>query len=162
MPSVRILTVCLGNICRSPLAAAAIADAADRAGVDVDVDSAGTGAWHVGNPPDARSVEAGARAGLQVGGRARRVTADDLDTFDLVVVMDESNLADVRAIADRHDGTATIELLRTFDQGADGHEVPDPYYGGRDGFQRMVELVLPAAEGVVEWARARAADNTSS
>lgn len=149
----RILAVCLGNICRSPVAEAAIREAAEQAGLDVEVDSAGTGAWHVGNPPDTRMVAAGADEGLEVGGRARKVAPSDLSSFDLVVAMDRENLDDLRAIAASTPSTATIRLLREFDPDADGVEVPDPYYGGDDGFRRVVEMMRPAAAGVVEWVR---------
>ncbi len=153
----RILTVCLGNICRSPVAEAAIREAADQAGVDVEVDSAGTGAWHVGNPPDERMQAAGADAGLEVSGRARQVTPEDLSTNDLVVAMDASNLADLEAMAARQGSSATVRLFRSFDPDADRSDldVPEPYYGGPDGFARVVAMMRPAARGVVAWAAAR-------
>lgn len=152
----RILTVCLGNICRSPVAEAAIREAAEAAGVDVEVDSAGTGAWHVGNPPDERMRAAGTAAGLQVGGRARQVDPADLVDHDLVVAMDATNLADLHALADQHGARATLRLFRSFDPdtGHDDLDVPDPYYGGPDGFTKVVDMMRPAAAGVVAWAQA--------
>lgn len=157
MPPVRILAVCLGNICRSPVAEAAIREAATEAGADVEVDSAGTGAWHVGNPPDQRMRAAGADVGLDVAGRARQVEPRDLHDHDLVVAMDTANLTDLQAMAERHGATARIRLLRSFDPDAsdDDLEVPDPYYGGADGFARVVEMMRPAAAGVIAWARDR-------
>nr|WP_274388131.1 low molecular weight protein-tyrosine-phosphatase [Salsipaludibacter albus] len=154
------MTVCLGNICRSPVAEAAIREAAAAADVDVEVDSAGTGAWHVGNPPDERMQAAGAESGLDVGGRARQVTPADLDHHDLVVAMDASNLADLQAMADQHGASATIRLFRSFDPDAGDTDldVPDPYYGGPDGFSRVVEMMRPAAAGVVDWAAKRDGD----
>lgn len=154
-PPVRVLAVCLGNICRSPAAEAAIREAADDAGVSVEVDSAGTGHWHVGNPPNPRMVAAGARAGLAIDGHARQVTASDLDDFDLVVAMDADNLAELQRMARGRD-TATIRLFRSFDDGADGTDVPDPYYGQDDDFDHVVGMVRPAAAGLVEWLQAQA------
>ncbi len=149
----RILTVCLGNICRSPVAQAAIREAAAEAGLDVEVDSAGTGAYHVGNPPDERMVAAGRDAGLVVDGQARKVAAADLSSYDLVLAMDRENLHDLQALAEREGATATIRLFRTFDPDTDGDEVPDPYYGGDDGFRQVVAMTRPAAAGVMEWVR---------
>lgn len=152
----RILAVCLGNICRSPVAEAAIREAAQSVGADVAVDSAGTGAWHVGNPPDERMQEAGAAAGLDVTGRARQVTTDDLATHDLVLAMDSSNLADLEALARQANVDVPIRLFRSFDPDAPADlDVPDPYYGGPDGFADVVAMMRPAAAGVVAWATGR-------
>lgn len=151
--STRILTVCLGNICRSPVAEAAVREAAVEAGLDVTVDSAGTGAYHVGNPPDERMVAAGRDAGMVVDGQARRVVAHDLSSYDLVLAMDRENLDDLQALAEREGATATIRLFRTFDPDADGDAVPDPYYGGNDGFRQVVAMMRPAAAGVMDWVR---------
>lgn len=157
--STRVLAVCLGNICRSPVAEAALREAAEDAGLDVDVDSAGTGAWHVGNPPDDRMRAAGRAAGLAVAGSARTVIVDDLQSFDLVLAMDRDNLAELRRMAADTDATATIRLFRSFDPDLDPEvddlDVPDPYYGGDDGFRDVVAMVRPAAAGVMDWVRAR-------
>lgn len=150
---IRVLTVCLGNICRSPVAAAAIREAAADAGVDIEVDSAGTGGWHVGNAPDERMVAAAERAGLQVRGTARQVRPADLQEFDIVVAMDETNLEDLEAMARVAEGDSTVRLFRSFDPDADDLAVPDPYYGGPEGFDRVVAMMRPAAWGLVEWAR---------
>lgn len=150
---IRVLTVCLGNICRSPVAAAAIREAAADAGVDIEVDSAGTGGWHVGNAPDERMVAAAERAGLRVRGTARQVRPADLEAFDLVVAMDQTNLEDLEAMARVAGGGSTVRLFRSFDPDADDPEVPDPYYGGPEGFDRVVAMMRPAARGLVEWAR---------
>lgn len=156
----RVLAVCLGNICRSPVAEAALREAADAAGLDVEVDSAGTGAWHVGNPPDARMRAAGRAAGLVVEGSARKVIVRDLRDFDLVLAMDAANLADLQRMAADTDAAATIRLFRSFDPDldavADDLDVPDPYYGGEDGFRDVVAMVRPAAVGVMDWVRTRA------
>lgn len=147
----RILFVCLGNICRSPTAEAALREALAEAGLadHVEVDSAGTGDWHVGEPPDRRMTAAAADAGLTLGGRARLVTAADFDTADLILVMDRSNLADVRALAPDDAARDKVRLFREFDGGADGDEVPDPYFGGPEGFAEVVDIVRAAARGLV-------------
>lgn len=149
----RILTVCLGNICRSPTAEAAIREAATQAGVELEVDSAGTAAYHVGEPPDPRMRAAGEQVGLRIGGSARRITRADLDVFDLIVTMDERNLADVRRLA-RDDGhRARIVPFRSFaDTRDDGSvpDVPDPYYGDRDGFAEVVEIARRNARALVD------------
>lgn len=147
--STSVLMVCLGNICRSPTAEAALREAADDAGLDVTVDSAGTGAWHVGNRPDARMRAAAAEVGLDVDGAARQVEVDDFDRFDLLVAMDTENLANLRRLAPDEAARERVHLFRSF-AGDDGASVPDPYYGGRDGFVRVVELCREAAAGLVD------------
>jgi protein-tyrosine phosphatase len=147
----RVLTVCLGNICRSPAAEAAIVEAAAGAGLDIEVGSAGTGAYHVGEPPDERMRDAGARAGLAIAGRARQFEAADFDRFDLILVMDRSNLRDVVAQAPDEEAIRRVRLIRSFDPDADPADldVPDPYYGGADGFRQVIDLVRRAAAGLV-------------
>ncbi|MFP4635563.1 MAG: low molecular weight protein-tyrosine-phosphatase [Nitriliruptoraceae bacterium] len=145
-----VLTVCLGNICRSPTAAAAIAEASAQAGVEVEVSSAGTGDWHLGSPPDRRMRAAAADEGLTLDGTAEQVDARRLADADLVLVMDHSNLADVQRLADAAGVEADIRLLREFDpQAQDDLEVPDPYYGGPDGFTEVVAIARRTAAEVV-------------
>lgn len=147
----KVLAVCLGNICRSPAAEAAIAEAASNAGVDIEVDSAGTGAYHIGEPPDQRMRSAAADAGLHIAGRARQFEPADFDRFDLIVVMDRANLRDVVAQAPDEAAIDRVRLFRSFDPDADPGDldVPDPYYGGPDGFRNVVEMVRSAAAGLV-------------
>jgi len=147
----RILLVCLGNICRSPTAKAALREALIEAGMDgrVEVDSAGTGDWHVGQPPDQRMTAAASKVGLHLDGQARTIRAEDFDTADLILVMDRSNLSDVLAIAPTPEARGKVRLFRSFDPNADHDEVPDPYYGGTDGFTAVVGIVRDAARGVV-------------
>jgi protein-tyrosine phosphatase len=146
-----VLTVCLGNICRSPTAEAAIRDEAAARGVAVEVRSAGTGGWHVGAPPDPRMTAAAADVGLRLEGAAAQLTPEDLADADLVLAMDRQNLADVQRLADRVGVDVDVRLLRTFDPDAgDDLEVPDPYYGGPDGFAAVVAMVRRAARGVVD------------
>jgi protein-tyrosine phosphatase len=115
------------------------------------IDSAGTGSWHVGEPPDPRSREVASRNGVSLDGqRARTVTADDLHEFDLVVAMDRSNLAALQALADRHGGTARLVLLRDYDPEPGDGEVPDPYYGGPGGFDRVFDMVRRSCSRLLE------------
>jgi protein-tyrosine phosphatase len=147
-----VLTVCLGNICRSPTAEAAIREAAARHGVAVEVRSAGTGDWHLGEPPDRRMTAAAAAVDLVLDGTAEQVTRDAIDDADLVVAMDRSNLGALERLGAGSD--TPIRLFRAFDDAslADGDlEVPDPYYGGPDGFAHVVELCRAAAVGVVDF-----------
>jgi len=145
----RILAVCAGNICRSPAAAAAIRAAADRAGVDVEVDSAGTGSWSIGRPPHPQSVAAGARAGLNISGRARKINSADFDRFDVIVVMDRANLRDVIDLAPSLADRAKVRLFRTYDPMTHSDEVPDPYGGPDEGYDATIGQVTAAATGLV-------------
>ncbi|HWH32136.1 MAG TPA: low molecular weight protein-tyrosine-phosphatase [Egibacteraceae bacterium] len=151
----RILVVCLGNICRSPTAEAALREALRDAGLDgqVEVASAGTGDWHLGEPPDARMTRAAAAAGLTLEGTAAQITAEDFRRSDLILVMDRSNLRDVRALAPDEPSRSKVRLYRDFDPDADHDEVPDPYYGGEDGFHAVVDIARRTARGVVEHVR---------
>ena len=129
-----ILFVCLGNICRSPLAEAAFRSEAARIGLDVTVDSAGTSDWHVGEPPDARAIAVARTHGVEIAGyRGRQVTPDDFERFDHVVALDLANLAKLRAL--RPAGSrAALSLLLDHVPGREGEPVADPYYGADDGF----------------------------
>jgi protein-tyrosine phosphatase len=146
-----ILTVCLGNICRSPTAEAAIRQAAADAGVALTVRSAGTGSWHLGEPPDARMRAAGAEVGLAIDGVAARVDVDALAEADLILAMDRSNLAELERVASSGDIDTPIVLFRDFDpDAAPGAEVPDPYYGGPDGFAEVVAICRRTAGALVD------------
>ncbi|NJN00527.1 MAG: low molecular weight phosphotyrosine protein phosphatase [Aquincola sp.] len=133
----RVLMVCLGNICRSPTAEAVLRAKLHAAGLAdrVEVDSAGTGSWHIGSPPDGRSRHHARGVAYDLSAlRARQVLADDFARFDLILAMDDDNLADLQRLAP--DGPTRAEL-RLF---ADA-EVPDPYSGGADGFERVLDMV---------------------
>jgi protein-tyrosine phosphatase len=153
---VRVLMVCLGNICRSPTAHIVFARRVAEAGLQdqVLVDSAGTGDWHIGHPPDARSCAAAAARGYDMSAlRARQVQARDFHEFDLVLAMDENNLRDLQRLAPpqhRH-------KLRLFMDFADMDErsVPDPYYGEAEDFQRVLDLVETAADALLRHLRQR-------
>jgi protein-tyrosine phosphatase len=150
-PAPVVLVVCLGNICRSPTAEAALRHEAEARGLPLEVHSAGTGDWHVGSPPDPRMREAAAEVGLDLAGAAAQVTAEDLERAELVLAMDRANLAALETMAARADVTTEIRLFREFDPDAgDDLEVPDPYYGGPRGFAEVVGIVRRAARGVVD------------
>ncbi len=142
-PQVSVLFVCMGNICRSPTAEAMFRYHAERACVQQHfrVDSAGTGAWHAGESPDGRMTEAAAAVGVQLTGSARQITPGDLTRFDHVVCMDADNLRDVQALGR---GSDHVKLM--LGQG----DVPDPYYGGEDGFTRVVAMLDEACRGLLE------------
>ena len=148
--SYRILAVCAGNICRSPAAEAAIRRAAEEFGIEVEVDSAGTGAWHIGQPPHPESIAARARAGLEVEGRARKVHTADFDRFDIILAMDRSNMRDLEHLARSLEDQAKLRLFRTYDPFSEEEEVPDPYGGPQEGYDETVRIVTAAARGMMD------------
>ena len=154
LPAMRILVVCLGNICRSPLAEAALRSELDAAGLSdrVSVDSAGTGDWNVGKPPDPRMLSAASATGLALSGTARQIVAADLADSDLILVMDAANLADVRALAPDESTRSKVHLFLDY-AGQGPLDVPDPYYGDDDGFAFVVPLVREAAGAIVDRVR---------
>jgi protein-tyrosine phosphatase len=126
--------------------------------VDVEIESAGTGSWHVGNPPDDRATEAARARGIALAGAARQVTAADFDDYDLLIAMDRHNERDLLALAPDDDARAKVRLLRTFDPdavAAGDLDVPDPYYGGPDGFDHVLDVVERAARGLLDEVGAR-------
>lgn len=147
----RVLLVCMGNICRSPLAEGVLRQRLAEAGggLGVVVDSAGTHGYHAGSPPDRRAQVAAARRGIDIRDlRAREVAAEDFETFDLILAMDEDNLIRLEAEAPeqhRH----KLRLFLEFAQASET-EVPDPYYGGAAGFERVLDLVEDASHGLLE------------
>jgi protein-tyrosine phosphatase len=154
---VRLLFVCMGNICRSPTAEGVMRALLREEGLQdvVQVDSAGTGSWHVGDPPDARATAAARARGVTLAGVARQVTREDFDDYDLILAADRLNLRELRALVPP-DARAELHLLREFDPAADGVDldVPDPYYGGDDGFERVLDLVEAACRGLIVHLRA--------
>lgn len=147
--AVSVLFVCLGNICRSPLAEAAFRAEAQRAGLDVEVDSAGTGDWHLGHPPDRRAQAVATRNGVDISHRrARRVTPDDFARFDEIVALDAQNFADLKAM--QPPGTkAHLSLLLDHVPGRAGEAVADPFYGENTQFDATWRDVLAGARGLV-------------
>jgi protein-tyrosine phosphatase len=116
----------------------------------VEIDSAGTGDWHVGHAPDERATAAARARGITLEGAARQVTPADFEDYDLIVAMDRANERDLRALAPDDAARKKIVLLRSFDPGADDLDVPDPYYGGDDGFEHVLDVVDRAARGLLE------------
>ncbi len=149
---VSVLFVCLGNICRSPLAEGVFRDLVRRAGVEERfvIESAGTGSWHVGEPPDSRATLVAERYGVALESRARQITVEDLGRFDWIVAMDRENLGVLERMAAETGSAARVHLLREFDPDADGDEVPDPYYGGASGFETVYEMIRRAATGLLD------------
>ena len=147
--SMKVLFVCLGNICRSPTAEGVVRAIAAREfpGVGIELDSAGTADYHVGEPPDRRSIATARRRGYEISGlRARQVVAADFTRFDHILAMDRANLAELEHRA--RGGTARVGLFMAYAPGQ-GEEVPDPYYGGVEDFERVVDLCEAAARGLM-------------
>ena len=146
MPS--ILFVCLGNICRSPLAEGALRAEAARLKLDLIVDSAGTGNWHAGEPPDERAIAVAARHGVDISGlRARQVRSADFTRFDHVIALDHENLANLRRLAPA-DATAELSLLLDHVPGRAGQAVADPWFGEAAGFEVTWQEAAAAARGL--------------
>lgn len=153
----RVLFVCLGNICRSPTADGVFRELVREAGLAgaVEVDSAGTAAYHTGNPPDPRTVAAAARRGYDLSAlRARQAVAADLARFDYVLAMDRSNLANLRAIAPAG-GEDRLGLFLAYAANYAEDEVPDPYYSGPDGFELVLDMVEDACRGLLDEVKRR-------
>jgi protein-tyrosine phosphatase len=154
----RILFVCLGNICRSPTAEGVMRKLVREADLeaDVEVDSAGTGSWHVGSPPDERAAASARARGIALEGTARQVRGEDFERFDLLLAMDRTNLRALQRLAPGERERAKVHLLRDFDPAsADGdREVPDPYYGAAGGFEEVLDIVQAACEGLLAELRA--------
>jgi protein-tyrosine phosphatase len=142
LAGMRVLFVCAGNICRSPTAEGVMRGLLAEAELDgeIEVESAGTGGWHVGDPPDPRSVAAAAERGVELSGAARQVDQADFESFDLLIAMDRSNRDALRRLAPDEEARERIRLLREYGDGQ-AHDVPDPYYGGSEGFAEVVEIV---------------------
>ncbi len=147
----KVLMVCLGNICRSPLAEGVLKETAKREGLDIYVDSAGTAAYHAGERPDRRSQEVARKHGIDISNqRARQFEREDFALFDRIYVMDKSNYDDVVSLADTREDAAKVEMiLNTVYPGKD-LSVPDPYYGGNDGFEKVFQMLDNSCKKVVE------------
>ncbi len=151
MREIKVLFVCMGNICRSPTAHGVFERYVEKAGLSqhIRVDSAGTHAYHIGEQPDRRSQQVALQRGYDLSSqRARRIAGEDFEAFDYYLVMDKSNLRDVMAeCPDEYRGK--VKLFLDYASGYEGMEVPDPYYGGPQGFDRVLDLVEAASEGLL-------------
>tara|TARA_B100001059_G_scaffold85669_2_gene83807 strand:+ start:102 stop:590 length:489 start_codon:yes stop_codon:yes gene_type:complete len=150
----KVLFVCLGNICRSPAAEGVFLHLIEQRQLTDQflVDSAGTGGWHVGNPADQRMQAAARRRGIHLPSRARQLELGDLESFDHILAMDQDNLHNVNSMVKEFGprSTANIRLLLSHARRADTLEVPDPYYGGDLGFERVLDLLEDACAGLIE------------
>ena len=146
---VNVLFICLGNICRSPTAEAIFRNRSLAAGLDINIDSAGTGAWHTSEPPDRRAQASGRDRGYSFDGQtARKICLDDFEKYDHILAMDRKNLKELTAIcpaAHRH----KLELFLDYAPHQPEREVPDPYYGGDAGFDHVIDLVEAASNGLI-------------
>ena len=158
----RILFVCMGNICRSPTAEGVMRGLLRAEGLEdvVEIESAGTGGWHAGSAPDPRAVSAARSRDIVVEGAARQVTAEDFARFDLLLAMDRDNERELLARAPDAQARAKVRLLREFDPAsaaAGDLDVPDPYYGGPHGFDRVLDQVQAACQGLLDEVRSTGA-----
>ena len=154
---ISVLFVCMGNICRSPMAEGVFRQMVEAAGLAerIHIDSAGTHAYHVGEPPDPRAQETAARRGIELAEqRARRVSREDIALFDFILAMDQDNLSILHDIAEP-EHRERIRLFMEFAPDMKIREVPDPYYGGQGGFDRVLDLVEAASAGLLETIRKR-------
>ncbi|MEE8392717.1 MAG: low molecular weight protein-tyrosine-phosphatase [Rhodospirillales bacterium] len=152
----RVLFVCLGNICRSPTAEGVFRSLVESEGLSgrIEADSAGTGAYHVGSPPDGRSQAAALRRGVDLSRqRARKANAGDFKKFDYVLAMDRDNLSDLARICPKGE-EGRLKLFLGFAPGLGRSDVPDPYYGGPHGFEAVLDLIATASKGLLDDIRA--------
>lgn len=147
--STKILVVCMGNICRSPTGEAVLKKRANEQGVNIEIDSAGTIAYHQGNPPDERSRAAGEKRGYDFSHmRARQVTQRDFHEFDLILAADKANLNDLTNICPEH-LQHKLKLFLSYGTSSE-KEIPDPYYGGDNGFEIVLDLIEDAADVIID------------
>ena len=153
-----ICFVCLGNICRSPLAEGVFQTLINDQGLEnqIIIHSAGTGGWHVGASPDARMQATARTKGIQLTSRAQQIEVEDIRRFDLVLAMDQSNLETMEYLCSPEMATKKLRLFRSFDPEADGDlDVPDPYYGGDDGFEHVFQIVHRTCPPILEYVKSQ-------
>jgi protein-tyrosine phosphatase len=151
----RLLFVCLGNICRSPAAENIMNHLIEQAGLREKIicDSAGTSSYHIGSPPDRRMTAVAAIRGIQMKGKARQFQISDFEKFDLILAMDKENYLNILALAPQQKYRNKVKLMCEFATRHQVREVPDPYYGGREGFEKVIDLLLDACEGLLNHVR---------
>jgi protein-tyrosine phosphatase len=155
---VRVLFVCMGNICRSPVSQGVFEQVVRREGLEdeVEADSAGTHSYHVGYPPDERAQRSAVRRGIDIGSQqARRLSPEDCGKFDYILFMDEENRRLVEPLCRGENSSVEVRLFIDYAPGRPESEVPDPYYGGPEGFELVMDLVEEASEGLLEDIRRR-------
>jgi len=154
----KLLFVCLGNICRSPVAEGVFRHLLEKKSLSnqILVDSAGTGNWHAGEAPDLRTQQNLLSHGIDISSlKARQLQLEDFTKYDLILVMDKSNLEDVVKLAKNDFQKSKVHLLRNFDPEPESREVPDPYYGGKQGFENVYQIVKRSCEKLIERIAAR-------
>ena len=148
----KVLFVCLGNICRSPTAEGVFRQIVSQSALanEIFIDSAGTGNWHIGHPPDQRAIETAALRGINLSDlKARQVVSNDIQEFDYIIAMDNQNLYDLKSLSDsacHH----KIKLFLSYADQYDEAEVPDPYYGGAQGFSHVIDMIENASHGLLK------------
>jgi protein-tyrosine phosphatase len=150
---VKVLFVCLGNICRSPLAEGVFKQHVHEAGLldKILVESAGTSGWHIGEPPDPRSVDVAWKNGIVLDSFGRKAISNDFQDFDYIIAMDQNNYTDLKRLpGSAKEGAAKLLLMRDFDRIGQGEDVPDPYYGGSDGFKNVFEMLDRSCRNLLE------------
>ena len=148
----RVLFVCLGNICRSPSAENIMNHLIQQRLLQhqIECDSAGTSSYHIGSPPDARMAKAAGAYGIHLEGRARQFIAADFERFDWILAMDRDNLRDILSLASGDDQSQKVKLMCDFSRTFPDQEVPDPYYGGAEGFKYVIDLLMDACDGFLD------------
>lgn len=148
----KLLFVCLGNICRSPSAENIMNHLIEQTGLTDSIicDSAGTGGYHIGSPPDRRMAAAAARRGITLKGQARQFQKSDFEDFDLILAMDQENYKDILSLDRAGKYGDKVKLMCDFASHHSEREVPDPYYGGPEGFNQVIDLLLDACEGLLQ------------
>jgi protein-tyrosine phosphatase len=157
MKPINVLFVCLGNICRSPLAEALFNHQVQQRGWSkyFYADSCGTSNYHIGDPPDRRTLANARKNGIEINHRGRQLAREDLDRFDYILAMDRDNYADIARLGHDKSLNDKLFLMRYFDAHAPGTDVPDPYYGGEEGFQQVFEILNRSVAGFLDYLGAR-------
>lgn len=150
---IKVLFVCLGNICRSPLAEGVFKHKVSQDGLEdmIAVMSAGTSGWHIGESPDPRSIEVAERNGIYLDSHGRKAIDEDFRDFDYIIAMDSNNYSDLKRLpGSSAESSAKLKLMRDFDDIGKGKDVPDPYYGGDDGFTHVYDLLDRSCQNLLE------------